>query len=71
MRNQMKLKETLTGPAQGEGACLNDSRYVLFEILAKRTWKGKTSSCQPSKPDLAIWLAWPAGASTVLPCAIC
>ena len=67
----MKLKETLTGPAQGEWLCLKDSKYILFEILAFRTWKGRTSSCRPSKPDLAIWLAQPAGASTALPCPMC
>ena len=49
----MKLKETLTGLAQGEWLCLKDSNYILFEIPAHRTWKGRTSSSQPSKPDLA------------------
>ena len=68
MRNQMKLKETLTGPAQGERSCLKDSKYFLFEILAHRTWKGRTSTCRPSKPDLAIWLTRPAVTSTALPC---
>ena len=67
----MKLKETLMGPAQIERVCLKDSKYILFEILAHRIWKGRTSSCQPSKPDLAIWLAWPAGASTALSCPMC
>ena len=52
MRNQMKLKETLMGPAQGEQVCLKGSKYILFEILANRTWKGCTSSCQPSKPGI-------------------
>ena len=27
----------------------------------------RASSCRPSKPDLAIWLAQPAGASTYCP----
>ena len=36
----MKLKETLAGPVQGEQVCLNDSKYILFEILSYRTWKG-------------------------------
>ena len=31
MRNQMKLKETLTGPAQGEKECRKDSKYILFK----------------------------------------
>ena len=43
MRNQIKLKETLMGPAQGEYVCLKDSKYILFEILANRTWKGHAS----------------------------
>ena len=62
----MKLKETLMGPAQGEQLCLKDSKYILFEILANKTWKGCISSCWPSKPDLAFWLAQPAGAGTAL-----
>ena len=40
MRNQMKLKETLMGPVQGEWVCLKDFKYILFEILALRRWKG-------------------------------
>ena len=71
MRNQMKLKETLMGPAQGEQVCHKDSKYILFEILANRTWKGCTSSCQPILPDSEIRLAQPEGASTALPCPIC
>ena len=71
LKNQMKLKETLTGPAQDEQLCLKDSKYILFEILAHRTWKGSTSSYRPSKPDLTIWLARPAGASKAAPCPIC
>ena len=54
------------GPIQGERVCFKDSKYILFEILANRTWKGGTSSCQPSQQDLAIWLAQPAGATVVL-----
>ena len=71
MRNEMKLKEILMGSAQHEWLCLKDSKYILFEILAHRTWKGSTSSCRPSKPDLVIWLVLPAGASTALPFPMC
>ena len=70
MRNQIKLKETLTGPAQGEWVCHKDSKYILIEILANRTWKGCASSCQPSQPNCQIGLAWTAGASTALSCPI-
>ena len=66
----MKLKETLTGPVQGKWVCFKDSKDILFEILKNRTWKGRTSSCRPSKPILAIRLTRPAGASIVLPCPI-
>ena len=52
----MKLRGTAKLNAQGERVCLKDSKYILFEILENRTWKGRTSSCQPSKPDSAIWL---------------
>ena len=69
--NLIKLKGTAKLTAQGERVCLKHSKYILFEILAHRTWKGHTSSCQPSKPDLAIWLAQPAGASTALPFPMC
>ena len=62
----MKLKETLMGPAQGERVCLKNSKYVLFEILANRKWKGSTSSFQPNKPDLAIWPSRLAGACTAV-----
>ena len=71
IRNLIKLKGTAKLMAQGGRVCLKDSKYILFEILANRTWKGCTSSCRPSKPDLAIWLAWPADASTALPCPMC
>ena len=67
MKNQMKLKETLMGPTQDEQICLKDSKHILFEILENRTQKDRANSCWPSKPDLAIWLAQPAGASTALP----
>ena len=70
MVNLTNLQKTLMGPAQGEWVCLKDSKYILFEILANRTWKGRTSSCKTSQTDLAIWLAWPAGASTALSCPI-
>ena len=71
IRNLIKLKGTVKLTAQGEWVCLKDSKYILFEILAHRTWKGRTSSCRPSKPDLVIWLARPAGACTALPSPIC
>ena len=71
IRNLIKLKGTAKLTALDEQVCLKDSKYILFEILANRTLKGGTSSCRPSKPDLAIWLAWPAGACTALPCPIC
>ena len=63
----MKLKETLTGLAQGEQVCLKDSKYILFEILSNRTWKGCTSFCRLSKPESALWLACLAGACMALP----
>ena len=53
IRNLIKLKGTAKLTAQGERVWLNDSKYVLFEIPANRTWNGRTSSCWPSKPDLA------------------
>ena len=59
IRNLMKLKGTVKLTTQGERACLKDSKYILFEILANRTWKGRTCSCRQSKPDLAIWLVGP------------
>jgi len=40
MRNQMKLKKKiLTGPVQGERACIKESEHTLLEILANRMWK--------------------------------
>ena len=65
--NLIMLKGTVKLTAQGERVCLKDSKYILFEILKNQTWKGRISSCRPSKPDLVIWLAWPADASTALP----
>ena len=41
MRNQTKLKETLTGPVEGEQVCLKDSKYILSEIPENQTWKDK------------------------------
>ena len=67
IRNLIKLKGKGKLTVQGEWVCLKDSKYILFEILAYRRWKGHTSSCQPSKPDLAIWLAQPAGTCMALP----
>ena len=60
IRTLIKLKGIAKLTAQGERVCLKHSKYILFEILAHRTWKGRTSSCRRSKPDLGIWLAWPA-----------
>ena len=71
IRNLVKLKGTAKLTAQGERVCLKDVKYILFEILANRTWLGYTTSCRPSKHDSAIWLARPAGASTAPPCPIC
>ena len=70
IRNLIKLKGTAKLAVQGEQVCLKDSKYILFEILANKTWKGCTSFCRQSKPDSAIWLAWPAGACTALLCLI-
>ena len=71
IRNLIKLKGTAKLTAKGEQVCLKDSKYILFEILAHRTWKGSTSSCRPSEPDLVIWLVLPAGAITALPFPMC
>ena len=68
--NLIKLKGTAKITAQGEQVCLKESKYILFEILAHRTWKGSTSTCQLSKPNCQIGLARPAGACTALPCQI-
>ena len=68
IKTLIKLKGTAKLTTQGEQVCLKDVKYILFEILVHRTWKGHASSCRPSKPDLGIWLARPAGASTALPC---
>ena len=40
IRNLMNLKGTVKLTAQGERVCLKDSKYILFEILANRAWKG-------------------------------
>ena len=68
IRNLIKLKGTAKLTAQDEWVYLKDAKYILFEILENRRWKGCTSSCQPSKPDLAIWLAQPTEACIALPC---
>ena len=70
IRNLIKLKGTAKLTAQGEQVCLKDSKYILFEIIANRTWKGRTSTSQQSQPNYQIRLAWPAGAFTALPCLI-
>ena len=57
IRNLIKLKGTAKLTAQGEQVCLKDSKYILFEILENRTWKGHTSSCRPSQPNCQIRLA--------------
>ena len=69
--NLIKLKGTAKLTAQGERIYFKESKYILFEILENQTWMGRTSSCRPSKPDLAIWPAQPAGACTALPCPLC
>ena len=71
MANQKNLQKTLMGPAQGEQVCLEDPKYILFEILANRTWKGHTSTYRPSQPNCQILQARPEGASTALPYPIC
>ena len=71
IRNLIKLKGTAKLTAQGERVCLKDSKYILFEILANRTWKGCTSSCRPSQPNRQIRLAWPAGTCVARPCPMC
>ena len=48
----MKPKETLMRPAQSEQVCLKDSKYIFFEILANRTWKGRKS---PASRASQIW----------------
>ena len=67
----MKLKETLIGPAQGEWVCFKESKYIFFEILAHRTWKGWASSCRPSQLNNQTGLARQAEAITALPCPTC
>ena len=68
--NLINLKGTAKLTEQGEWVHFKDSKHILFEILENQTWKGRTSSCRLSKPDLAIWLARLAGAYTALPCPI-
>ena len=57
IRNLIKLKGTAKLTAQGERLCLKHSKYILFEILAHRKWKGSTSACRPSQPNrqLLFW----------------
>ena len=71
IRNLIKVKGTGKLTVQGERVCLKDSKYILFEILANRTWKGRTSSCLPSQPNCQIGLARPAEDCMALPCPIC
>ena len=71
IRNLIKLNGTAKLTARGEWVCLKDSKYITFEILANKIWKGLASSCWMSKPDSAIWLAQLAGACMALPCPIC
>ena len=52
IRNLIKLKGTAKLIVQGEWVCLQDFKYILFEILANRTWMGCASSFQSSKPKL-------------------
>ena len=66
IRNLIKLKGTEKLTAQGDWVCLKHSKYILFEILAHRKWKGSTSACRPIQPNYQIRLAWLA-----LPCPIC
>ena len=40
IRNLIKLKGTVKLTVQGQQVCLKDSKYILFEIPARRTWKG-------------------------------
>ena len=51
--NLMKFQIPKIKTMQGEQVCLKDSKNILFEILANRTWKGCTSSCWPSQPNRA------------------
>ena len=48
IRNLIKLKGTTKLTVPGEQVYLKDSKYILFEILANKTWKGHKSSCRPS-----------------------
>ena len=70
MVNLTNLQKTLMVSAQVQQVCLKDSKYILFEILANRTWKGCASSCRPSQPNRQIGVAWPAGAYMARPCPI-
>ena len=40
IRNLMKLKGTAKLTVQGEWVSLKVSKYILFEILKNRTWRG-------------------------------
>ena len=56
----MNLKGTAKLTVQSEWVCLKHSKYILFEILAHRKWKGSTNACRLSQPKRQIGLAWPA-----------
>ena len=56
IRNLIKVKGTAKLTAQDEQVCLKDSKYILFEILANRTWKGGTSTYLQSQPNCRIVL---------------
>ena len=45
IRNLIKLKATSKPTARGDQVCLKDYKYILFEILANRTWKGPNQAC--------------------------
>ena len=66
IRNLIKLKGKGKLTVQGEWVCLKNSKYILFEILAYRRWKGHTSSCWLSQQNCQNGLARPAGPCTAL-----
>ena len=70
IRNPIKLKGIAKLIVQSERVCLKGSIYILFEILAPRTWKGSTIACQPIQLNCQIGLARPVGACKALPCLI-
>ena len=51
IRNLIKLKGTAKLTAQGERVCLEDFKYILFEILENPTWRGRTSCSRQSPLD--------------------